>query len=452
MSLTSFEFLCFLTAAASVYRICPPRVRPAWMLIVSYLFYLSWSARGAALLAGMTLFAYITGLAVEKPTVRTGTLAIAATTLLTAYLMAFKVALLLPQKGIAGLIMPLGVSYYSFKLIAYVLNVYWGKMKASHHLVLFAAYVAFFPQIVAGPIQRPEDFFNQSPFTPMPVSQAVPRIAWGFFKKLFIADNLAPAVNYVFAHTGELHGASLLLGFYLFPLQLYADFSGLTDIAIGTGRLFGVNGPENFNRPFTAATISDYWRRWHMSLTTWLADFVFLPLRMATRQWGRWGLAISITVNLVLIGLWHGLTLPYLVFGLLHAGFLILDVFVKPKRSRLLTFHLVALALVFFRAVHVSDALLLLMHLVQGFPDWAMLRTVLGETGPRFLALGLAGYALLEWAERVRPDRWSWIQRPAASSWERWALYSACAVFLLAGISLILHAGSGHSPFIYEIF
>src|SRR6202035_465278 len=114
----------------------------------------------------------------------------------------------------------------------------------------------------------------------------------------------------------------LWIAFYLFPLQLYADFSGLTDIAIGTGRLFGINGPENFNRPFTATSISDYWRRWHMSLTTWLADYVFMPLRMAARGAGSLGLVFSITVNMVAIGLWHGLTTSYLAFGVVHSAYL----------------------------------------------------------------------------------------------------------------------------------
>src|SRR5262249_55675596 len=159
----------------------------------------------------------------------------------------------------------LGISYYTFKLISYVLEVHWGKMDACRRVADFAGYVAFFPQIVAGPIQRPADYLGQLPAVPSRVSEALSRIAWGCIKKLIIADNLAPAVGYVYSHVTGLEGAPLWLGFYLFPLQLYADFSGLTDIAIGAGKLFGITGPENFNRPFTATSISDYWRRWHMS-------------------------------------------------------------------------------------------------------------------------------------------------------------------------------------------
>ena len=163
-------------------------------------------------------------------------------------------------------------------------------MNACRRVGDFAAYVAFFPQILAGPIQRPADYFSQLPPIPARVTDALPRIAWGLVKKLLIADNLAPAVNYVYANVGGLHGAPLWVGFYLFPLQIYADFSALTDIAIGTGRLLGITGPENFNRPFTATSISDFWRRWHMSLTSWLLDYVFCRSEWppAERETGAW--------------------------------------------------------------------------------------------------------------------------------------------------------------------
>jgi len=379
------------------------------------------------------------------------------------------VALLTRKQGIGGLIMPVGISYYTFKLIAYVLNVHWGKIEASRNLVEFAAYVSFFPQIVAGPIQRPESFFGQLPPVPAPVIEALPRIMWGFCKKLLIADNLAPAVSYIYAHIGDMHGAPLWIGVYLFPLQLYADFSGLTDIAIGTGRLFGITGPENFNRPFSASSISEFWRRWHMSLTSWLADFVFLPLRMTTRNWGNAGLALSITVNMVSVGLWHALTPAFLIFGLLHSAFLIVDVFTARARAKffkhhhrwdlpasmlgcILTFHLVALSLVFFRAPHVSDALQLLSKLGGGFTDWALMQSVIAATGSRILAIGLAGYGVLEWAERYRPHLWIAAWQANAPRWGRWAIYAVSVLVLVVAVSLLLVHTSGRSPFIYEIF
>ena len=393
-----------------------------------------------------------------------------AVAILAGYLLAFKIALLGPSHGIAGLVMPLGISYTTFKLMSYVLEVHWGKMNASRRIVDFASYVVFFPQILAGPIQRPADYFSQLPPIPARVADALPRIAWGFVKKLLIADNLAPAVNYVYANVGGLHGAPLWVGFYLFPMQLYADFSGLTDIAIGTGQLLAITGPENFNRPFTATSISDFWRRWHMSLTNWLVDYLFLPLRMATRKAGNWGLAFSISVNMIAIGLWHSLTWTFLTFGALNALYLIVDAFTTRRRAKffklhpdwdgaagwvgwLLTFHLMAIGMVFFRAPHLRDALGLLGHLFSGLgSSQPLLWSMLGSIGPRTLGVGLAGYAVLEWGERFRPDLWL-VRMQQGSRWVRWSTWCGATILLAFGMALLLaHSGGPHTPFLYEIF
>jgi len=467
MNFTSFEFLAFLVVAVFLYRLCPLRWRPALLLVLSYTFYLTWMPKAALLLAGMSGLTFFA----VRSSGTGGRIAPALILLLVGCLAAFKIALLFPAHGIAGLVMPLGISYYTFKLISYVLDVHWGKTSPEPSLIRFAAYVSFFPQIVAGPIQRPADFFSQLPSGRSSLWAAVPRIAWGFTKKLLIADNLAPTVSYVYAHTHSLQGLPLLMGFYLFPLQLYADFSGLTDIAIGVGRLFGINGPENFNRPFTASTITAYWRRYHMSLSSWIGDYVFTPLRMATRAAGNLGLAFSITVNMVAIGLWHGLTSGFLVFGLLHSFYINAEAFTSRWRTRFFkshskwnvpgdlvgcffTFHLAALSLVFFRCVHVSDAFWLLGHLTIGWANLSsFLVSVQSEISLRNLAIGLLGYVVLELGERFRPDLWVRSMSDSAPRWLRWSFYFATAVTLAFGLSLlVLHAGQARSQFIYEIF
>jgi alginate O-acetyltransferase complex protein AlgI len=467
LSYTSFIFLVFLAVAAFLYRLCPIRWRPALLLVLSYVFYLTWAPTAVLLLAALTVLTFFGARASGTG----GWIAPALTVLLTACLAAFKIALLTPSHGLAGLVMPLGISIYTFKLISYVLDVHWGKIAPEKSLTRFAAYVSFFPQIVAGPIQRPDDFFSQLPPSRVSLPAALPRMAWGFTKKLLIADNLAPAVNYVYAHVSSLQGVPLWIGFYLFPLQLYADFSGLTDIAIGAGRLFGVNGPENFDRPFTASSVSEYWRRWNMSFTNWLRDYVFMPLRMATRAAGNLGLAFSITVNMVAIGLWHGLTYGFLLFGLLHSGYLIAEAFTSRWRSRffkrhnrwnaagnflgwLLTFHLVAFALVFFRSPRVSDAFWLLEHLSTEWANSAAaLKSILAQLQPRILLIGLAGYAVLELGERYRPDLWIKNMGDSAPRWQRWSFYFVAAMTLTVGLGLLLvHSGGARSPFIYEIF
>src|ERR1017187_6274643 len=327
LSFTSVAFMLFVVVVLALYSLCPVRLRRSFLLIASYAFYCTWSVKAAAAMAGATVLTYFAGKWVgdtQSPH-RAKITALFAVCALTGYLVSFKIGASGMFAEPARLAMPLGLSYYTFKLISYVMDAYWGKIEIERRLIPFAAYVAFFPQIVAGPIQRPGDFLSQAPLSRTAVSEGLPRIAWGLAKKVGVADQLAPAVNYVFAHVTALHGVELLAAFYLFPLQLYADFSGLTDIAMGTGRLFGIESPLNSNRPVTAATIAGFWRRWHMSLTSWLADYVFTPLRMATRTAGNAGLALSITLNMVAIGLWHGLTWPYFCFGLLHAGYLVVE-------------------------------------------------------------------------------------------------------------------------------
>lgn len=475
MSFTEPLFLLYLALCLALNRLCPARARAGFLLLASYAFYFTWSPPAAAILAILTVATFAAGLVLGKAQAdgRAGTTWFGpiVAVLLVAYLMAFKVALLTPSHGIAGLVMPLGISYYSFKLISYVLDVHWGKIPAETGLLNFAAYVAFFPQIVAGPIQRPADFFAQLPPKPSELVQPILRIAWGMTKKLMIADNLAPTVNAIYGHVTGFHGAALWAAFYLYPLQLYADFSGLTDIAIGSGQLLGITGPENFNRPFTASTISDFWRRWHMSLTTWLGDYVFVPLRMASRRAGLWGLSFSIAVNMVAIGLWHGLTGTYLVFGLLNAFYLIVDTLTNKRRAKffkqrpdldragswlgwLLTFHLIFIAEVFFRSPQVSSGLWLLGHLGSGLAgSGAPLSQVIAESGARNLGIGLVGYLILELGERFRPDLWLRNLYSAGPRWVRWSFYSTGVLGATLAVALFLvHAAGKKAPFLYEIF
>jgi alginate O-acetyltransferase complex protein AlgI len=474
MSFTQPLFLLYLAACAGLTILCPLRWRTTVILLASYGFYISWSLRAAAFVAALTLLVYgaaILGEPGRRSAKVSARIGITAALLLAACLIAFKVALLTPKQGIGGLVMPLGISYYTFKLISYVVEVSRGNWPAERNLASFASYVVFFPQIVAGPIQRPADFFSQIPPKPAIPWIALGRIASGLIKKCLVADNLAPTVNYIYGHLSTLHGTPLWLAFYFYPLQLYADFSGLTDIAIGAGQLFGITGPENFNHPFTASSVSDFWRRWHMSLTSWLRDYVFLPLRMATRQAGTLGLVFSIVVNMIAIALWHGLSLSYLIFGVLNGTYLALDALTSRHRTRffkqhpswqgfgtrlgwLLTFHLILVALVFFRATKPPDAIWLLGHLGVGLVgSTALLDPLRAEGGAHLLAVALAGYLILELLERygsgVKMSRW----HARAPRWVRWSLYASAAAAGVVGLGLLaIHSAGAKSPFIYEVF
>ncbi len=469
MSFASIEYLAFLLGAVLVYRMSSRRARPFCLLVLSCLFYASWDARGLGLLAISAGVAYGMAFAIERTPQPRLRLSMTALTIaiLTALLLLFKV---LPTswRPVSWLV-PLGISYYTFKLLSYVIDVYWEKREAEHNIIALASYATFFPQIVAGPIQRSEDYLPQvtqsRPLSKEMAFRGIGRIAFGLFKKLAVADQLGVAVNAVYANPDKFHAAPLLLAFYLFPLQLYADFSGLTDIAVGSALLLGFESPENFSRPFAATSISDYWRRWHMSLTNWLADYVFMPLRMALRSFGTAGLVVAITANMVGIGLWHGISWGYLVFGLLHAAFLSVDALTLRSRNTFLrrnpqmaryasiagwfvTFHAVALAMVFFRARTLHDATWLLRNM------WSFsgLQAFVENTGTVAFVRGLVSYAIFELIDYLRqnPITHGWLAE--TPTWFRWAAYGACAGAAVIGLLLVMAKTASTTSFIYAIF
>ena len=194
---------------------------------------------------------------------------------------------------------PLGISYFSFRLIAYLLDIYWGRASPARSLVNFASFVAFFPQITSGPIQRWEDFGAQLDGSRRPgpdqLVTAMRLILFGLFKKIVVANRLGLIVDRVFEDPTRFTPLLLVVAAYAFPIQLYADFSGLTDIARGASRLVGIEGPRNFNRPFLSTSVQEFWSRWHMSLTSWLRDYLFKPLAVELRGMGRAGLALAVT-------------------------------------------------------------------------------------------------------------------------------------------------------------
>ena len=484
MSFLSAPFVVFLGVALAAFELSPARYRPVVLLAASYAFYASNSPSNALLLLAVTLAVHQVALAIERRRTEGGKLRLvgAAVAALTLLLAGFKLASALwpwvgaspvrASEGVAlRVLVPLGLSYYIFKLIGYLLDVYWEKFPAERSVVALALYASFFPQIVTGPIERAGTFFDQlgriAERHPASVEAGARRILFGLFKKIAVADRIAVVVDSVHAKPGVYSSLELLLGAYLFALQLYADFSGVTDIAIGLGQLFGVKGPENFDLPFYSRNLQEYWRRWHMSLTSWLADYLFTPLRMALRDLGKLGLALAILVNMVAIGVWHGMAWTYAAFGLLHGIFMVVSVLTLKRRDAffrghpvlsrvraiaapVVTFHLVVLALVVFRANSLGYALEYLAHLIPaagagGIPftrlDFRLLNFKPG------LLLGVLVLAaimeLVNWA--MRQPNWS---RPflAAPKVFRWALYYGI-IFLILAIG-----NSGQQKFIYAQF
>ncbi len=456
MDFTSVQFLGFLAILALLYRVVPRKWRCLLLVIASYSFYWICSHWFALLLFGATLSAWAAA--------RTKSLLLLTAAALIAILVLFKA---LPLFATNWLI-PLGVSYYTFKLAGYLIDTYWGGIEPERRLIPFLAYASFFPQIVAGPIQRAESFLPQvedAPSVPLPrIVSGVARILLGFFKKFVIADNLGLIVNYVYSHLNAAHpGAPVLFGFYGYPLQMYADFSGLTDIANGAAILFGIESPENFNAPFSAASPSEYWRRWHITLTLWLTDYVFTPLRMSLRQLGNAGLVISLFVNMILIGLWHGFRWTFALFGVVHAIYLSVDALTQKARKRwykthplanrltdwagpVITFHLVAIAFVFFRAASPATVWLFFARLFSGMEP-------LSPAFPgQSLSLIAPAWLLMEGADLLRRRFWLKDILLSIPRWGRWSVYGCTALTVVFTVFLLITSSQKSSPFLYAIF
>ncbi len=478
---TTVAFLLFLSGVAVIYRLTPRAWRAVVLCLASYFFYFSWNRRMTLLLLASTVFTYVAALLIERTrNQRLRRLIMAA---LVAGLITILAIFKAPREiqdfirraighPYLDLAMPLGISYYTFKLLSYVIDVYWGNTSAEKRFIRFAAYAAFFPQMVAGPIQRSETFLPQIDAAPPAnfrvVLLGVQRIVLGFFKKFVVANNLGLLVTFVFGHLYN-SGTPLLLGYYGFTLQLYADFSGLADIAIGAAWLLGIESPENFDAPFSAVNISEFWRRWHITLTKWLTDYVFTPLRMSTRNFGNAGLVFSLFVNMILIGLWHGFRWTFVVFGAIHGVYLTVDALTARRRKRyykthpaadrltnwtgpVITFHLVALTLVFFRSQTIGDGFYFLAHLFQGIPSVSPeFRTYCHYLGLSMLA-GFWAYAIAEAGDYLRRRNQKGYLVPSLPRWARWSVYSCTATSTAVLLVLVYLAGASSSPFLYAIF
>jgi len=456
MPFLSAAFTLSLPAALLVFYGTPAPRRPTALLILSALFYIAWGVEPFLLLCAVTAAAYgaarlIERVEPERRKLRLTYLSVAALVLVLAF---FKCARLSPRlDGALTALVPLGLSYYAFRIIGYLLDVYWEKIPAQRDFVSFALYVAFFPQIVSGPIQRAGDFFSQLPALGKPdATQFVAglrRILMGLCRKILVADQLAVVVAALHAHPSAFSPVELLLGAYCYSFQLYMDFSGFTDLAIGIGLLFGIRGPENFNQPFLAPNIREFWRRWHMSLTSWLTDYLFFPLRMSLRRLGTAGLILAIFINMIAIGLWHGVAWTYLEFGILNGVFVIVSALtLKPRdgffgaRPRLaavrkfagplLTFHLVVLTHIFFRAESSASAMAYLRGLFSAAHGLRF--------DPRPLSFGkwtLLGIVCGLATDAVRRPRWreTFLASPRAL---RWSAYYAAAVLVFLSIQVTM--------------
>jgi D-alanyl-lipoteichoic acid acyltransferase DltB (MBOAT superfamily) len=292
--------------------------------------------------------------------------------------------------GFVNIILPIGLSFHTFQSLSYVVEVYRGKQKAERHFGIYSLYVMFYPQLVAGPIERPQNllhqFYEKHIVDFDRIGRGLQRMLWGFFKKVVIADNLAIYVTAAYGTPHAYSGLALLVATFFFAIQIYCDFSGYSDIAIGSAQVMGFTLMDNFKNPYFAESIADFWRRWHISLSTWFKDYVYIPLGGSRVKYWKW--CRNILVTFLLSGLWHGANWTYVVWGALHGVYLVAsDVLGRIRASampqlhrsasivltvfrRCVVFVLVLLTWAFFRANTIGDAWYIVLRSCAGIGEF----------------------------------------------------------------------------------
>lgn len=433
MLFNSFGYLFFMIIVFAGYWLCPHRFRWVLLLGFSCWFYMCWEPAYILLILGVAAVSYAGALIVYKKKEKTTRKAVFTISciLVLSLLFFFKyfnfisdnvVGILrkfsLPAQPVTlRVLLPVGISFYTFQSLSYLIDVYKQKIEPETHFGFYALYVAFFPQLVAGPIERSQDLLPQlKSKKSFQYEQAMSGILWilvGLFKKIVISNTVSKAVDLVYGNLTSYSGGVLVIATTLFAIQIYCDFSGYSDIALGSARLLGIELSHNFECPYLSNSVSEFWRRWHISLSRWLRDYIYIPLGGSRVSKARavWNRMVTFFVS----GLWHGAAWTYVIWGCLHGLYLTIETWIYQtfhlrrdgKRrigKMMITFILVDFAWIFFRAENLSDAVYVITHLFEGManPVTYLLRTfrtphVLSKWGAVMLAAEFAIFGYLEY-------------------------------------------------------
>jgi len=495
MFFNSIHYALFLPIVVAGYFLLPNKFRWGALLAASYYFYMCWKIEYIILIVISTLVDYYAARAMgetQEPSRRRLLLTISIISNL-GILIAFKYfnffsastrALfqhfnIFYDAPLFHVLLPVGISFYTFQTLSYTIEVYRGTQDPEKHLGIFALYVSFFPQLVAGPIERSTNLLPQfresHSFNYDSAKSGAILIMWGLFKKVVVADRAAVIANHVFNNPGHYDGVQFAIGTVFFAYQIYCDFSGYSDIAIGSAEILGFRLMKNFDRPYYAKSIAEFWKRWHISLSTWFRDYLYIPLGgNRTNTVRRYA---NLLITFIISGLWHGAAWTFVIWGALNGMYLILEVLARPMIVRIerylrfnpdqpayklarvaITFSLTCFAWIFFRANNVSDAFYIVRRLDSG---WRELFLAISSHNAAFIngllrSLGLSKNELLITAGAIvfleichllqrRGSGRAWLRsRPIAI---RWAFYYA----LVAGI-LFFGAFNQSQQFIYFQF
>ncbi len=363
-------------------------------------------------------------------------------------------------------LLPVGISFYTFQTLGYTLDVYNKKIKPERHFGIFAVYVSFFPQLVAGPIERAgkliPQFFVEHKIKYKRVTDGLKVMLWGFFLKVVIADRLAIVVNQVYNNVDAYTGLPLLIATVFFSFQIYCDFAGYSFIAIGAAKVIGISLMDNFRRPYHADTIANFWRRWHISLTTWFRDYIYIPLGGNRVSMPRW--YFNILVVFIVSGVWHGANWTFIIWGFLHGMYLVFGkittnprMFMKKRLGFLrmpivdrtvkiaITFSLVTISWIFFRANSLSDALYVISHLFSNW-SWDISSANLGGIGITGLIIAITSIVFMEIVHAIQSQKGIREFLSTKPRTLRWSIY---IILLLA---IFLFGSFGETEFIYFQF
>lgn len=494
MSFVSFRFLLFFPLVTFLYFVIPQKFRWIWLLAASYYFFMSWDAYAVLFLFLSTVITWLGGILIAKAGKRSDGRADFLKKAVLAVSLAANIGILCTFKyldffgelgswlcaafGVQaaaprfGLAAPVGISFYTFRVLSYSMDVYRGDAPPERNLGKYALFVSFFPQLVAGPIEKAKNFLPQfaeaHSFDLERAKRGLLKMFWGYFEKMVVADRLGKLVDTVYAAPQSHYGLEVAVGTVFFAFQLYCDFDGYSNIALGACEILGFRGSENFKRPYFSKSIKEFWKRWHITLGSWFWDYLYLPLGGNRCSKLRHGL--NLMAVFIVCGLWHGAALSFVAWGALHGLYQVVGLLLRPGKNRLekrlnirqnalwfkavragCTFVLVDFAWIFFRADGFRQAVLLIRNLFRFDPAafWNGTLFGLGLSAPEFWAgvVGIAVVAAVGFLGRGRDLRESFLSRGRLFRW------TVCTASVLAIVIFGVYGPiSGSGQFIYSQF
>ncbi len=470
MLFNSIEFLLFFPTVVLVYYSVPGKLRMYWLLLTSYVFYMGWNPTYALLLLFSTVVTFCSGLLIghAMDLRKAGKRVVVHEKVYVALSFGINLSILFFFKYFDfvvdninvlrssmsldqitpkfDVLLPVGISFYIFQALSYTVDVYRCNVRVEKNFFKYATFVSFFPQLVAGPIERSSNLLVQFD-EPHRLSLGAVRngllmMMWGYFQKIVIADRAAVVVNQVFNYSSYYNGFELIVGMILFAVQVYGDFAGYSCVAVGAAQIMGFDLMENFHRPYFATSIADFWRRWHISLSTWFRDYLYIPL--GGNRKGKTRRYVNIMIVFLCSGLWHGAAWTYVIWGALNGLYQVFGSLLKPLRQRiiqatgirsqtfshrllqmLLTFILVDISWIFFRANSLGSAVSILRRLFVWNPDvfinGSLLEMGLDSTQWMVLCAGILILVCISAFQEKRISLISLLQKQQI--WFRWIVY-----------------------------